>query len=224
VTQNPIVSLYSAGIAFIMICVSVLYPVWIAMRLRKTDQLAAVQSTQTLNGVLSTPEGYATFEAFLAKEFSVENLLFWSEARYFKNRVISCGLLPLAQRKLAYVRLLNEAQQIWIKFLAPGSQCEINIPGHVHTAIQVWLSPFFPKGLKQVADPEMLLSPVDDAFWSDDFQGFERHLCSVFSAAEDDIFNLMNRDSFRRFLGSTLYTELCHKFGGRKSASSTRSL
>ena len=93
VVQFPIVPLYAATIAFVMVVISIYYPLFKARALAIADARVAAQSTQTLAGVLSSADGYAAFERFLAQEFSVENLLFWTDVQLYKVRAVCACIL-----------------------------------------------------------------------------------------------------------------------------------
>jgi hypothetical protein len=66
--------------------------------------------------VLSSPEGYDAFEKFLAQEFSVENLLFWSDVQIYKAQVTLCAKLSFSARYNVELSLIRQARTIWKKY------------------------------------------------------------------------------------------------------------
>lgn len=76
------------------------------------------QSTE-MRVVLMMPEGFAAFKAYLSKEFAVENILFWHEARIFREYALSAT----ADRTL----VLTMAKAVFDHYFREGSVLQINV-------------------------------------------------------------------------------------------------
>jgi hypothetical protein len=67
------------------VCVNGLRPVLMA-RAHHSKSMEDLLDVESLIQVLHTPQGFASFQRFLALEFSSENLIFWDEVTVFKTR------------------------------------------------------------------------------------------------------------------------------------------
>lgn len=254
----PIVPFYSAMIGCIMVCVSIYFPLYKCYRLAV---LEAQETTQTLTGVLSTPEGRDAFAQFLAGEFSPENLMFWLDSQSYSRMATACEQLRFSAQRTAQLRMLREAKRIWAKYFAKDSISEVNVSGACRDDMLAFLAPHLQlasaaalaakrdskvakidanmrKQMARIADqgaaatggramPARSVSIgiataatsaaaamhldhgyLDDAH-SQSQAKFEDDLGKVFLNAEIEVFNLMDRDSFRRFVASHLFAKLC---------------
>jgi hypothetical protein len=68
---------------------------------------------RNLADLLLTEKGYNVFKAFLDSEFAGENLAFWKEVEFF--------------RELPEEQLLVSGREIFNKYIAEGSDYELNI-------------------------------------------------------------------------------------------------
>ena len=258
----PIVPFYSAMIGCIMVCVSLYFPLYKSARLAV---LEAQETTQTLAGVLSTPEGRDAFAQFLAGEFSPENLMFWLDSQSYSRMATACEQLRFSAQRTAQLRMLREAKRIWAKYFAKDSISEVNVSGACRDEMLAFLAPHLQlasaaalaagakrdskvakidanmrKQMARIADqgaaggraaparsagssahPSIGVATaataaamhldhgyLDDAH-SQSQAKFEDDLGKVFLNAEVEVFSLMDRDSFRRFVASHLFAELC---------------
>jgi len=150
----------------------------------KLYTLAAGSTTvveiKTLGDLLQLEVGYKAFLACLTKEYSNENLVFWREIQEYHHKYQN-------QTKEQRPACMSECWELFSKYVAPGAECEINIPSATRVRVQ-----------KAIAEEKQTM---------DTNRGCEA-LATLFDEAKHDILTLMTRDSFARFLNSSEYTEL----------------
>ena len=127
-----------------------------------TDQV--IQWAESLNDLLSDPEGVEMFLSFLRKEHSAENIQFWIECQKYKNT--------------AAEKLSDAARNIHKEYLMENARFQINIDS---------------SRLKEIE------------------QNLDKVNAWTFANVEQDIFHLMKRDSYPRFLKSQMYLNLLHR-------------
>ncbi|XP_062869476.1 regulator of G-protein signaling 8-like [Trichomycterus rosablanca] len=82
-----------------------------------------LQWSQSLNQLLKSKYGLATFRIFLKSEFSDENIEFWLTCEDYK-KISSC------------LRMYFKARIVYNQFIKPGSPKEINIDYHTREKIR----------------------------------------------------------------------------------------
>ena len=175
---------------------STFWPLYRSLFRPPAVSLNVPENINTLEGLLSDDEGFTSFKEFLSKEFSVENLLFWKEVDLYRKK---------KARGADATELLPEAQSIYAKYIIPHSPYEVNLPGHIVKDLQ--------KDLK-----EKFMGSTDDsrAAILRDASGLESENVridlaitpTIFDAAAKNIFNLMETDSYQRYVVSDEYQRL----------------
>eukprot|EP00474_Spongospora_subterranea_P001871 CRZ02329.1 hypothetical protein [Spongospora subterranea] len=94
-------------------------------KLGKGGQASATNDTKQheLERFLRTEKGFAAFKAHLMKEFSVENLLFWSDVQKFKASCTGDSQMTSST--------LQIANDIYHKYLAEEAPLEVNLPSEL---------------------------------------------------------------------------------------------
>lgn len=99
------------------------------------QNLDVPERIDNLRGLLSYPQGYESFKKFLATEFSVENLLFYSEVEYYRGLVAE---LPPSSPDL-----VKAAHQIYSKYTAASAPFEVNLPGATASKLKADMKEMF---------------------------------------------------------------------------------
>jgi len=83
-------------------------------------------------------------EAFMEKEYSIENLLFWKVIYEF-------GRTYNSDVEITTNELIDSAKQIFITYIAEDSKYTINIPADIHANLRrIFTDTFvYPKGINQ---------------------------------------------------------------------------
>eukprot|EP00475_Leptophrys_vorax_P010957 TRINITY_DN1750_c0_g1_i2.p1 TRINITY_DN1750_c0_g1~~TRINITY_DN1750_c0_g1_i2.p1 ORF type:complete len:482 (+),score=106.77 TRINITY_DN1750_c0_g1_i2:84-1529(+) len=137
---------------------------------------------------LEDPRFYALFRNHLANEMSVENLLFWSDVKKFKQKIeLNVQADSLDPETMEEMRL--SCLKIYTAYIKSGAIADINIP---HETRQKLIE----EGQKIEAGD----IPQDSR------QCVEMYL-NLYADAEQKIFYLMRDDPFKRFLRSSKFTE-----------------
>jgi len=118
---------------------------------------------------LSVPEFYLGFESFLKAEFSTENLYFVVAIESFKKLIIESSGSP--------DKIVAAGQVIYKDYCKDDSMLSVNISGHRRSQLKT----FF-----------------DRKQWEDDQNGIDIML-ELLEEAQEEICNLMMRDTFVRF-------------------------
>ncbi|XP_028666845.1 regulator of G-protein signaling 21-like [Erpetoichthys calabaricus] len=133
-----------------------------APRVSAEEQMTACQPFDAL---LRDESFLSAFHAFLRKEFSEENILFWKACEGLKKLDVP-DELP------------SKAVEIYNKFIQPRAPKEINIDHQTREVIKLHL---------QMPD------------------------ISCFDVAQKQIFSLMEKDSYPRFIKSEIYLNIVNK-------------
>jgi hypothetical protein len=137
---------------------------------------------------LEDPRFYALFRNHLASEMCVENLLFWSAVKKFKQKVqLNVQAESLTPETMEDLR--QSFLQVYKSYIADGAAADINIPYEERNKIKV-------QGLA-----------VQNRKLPDDPKECVQLYLNVFTEAEQTIFYLMRDDPFKRFLRSAKFNE-----------------
>jgi len=128
------------------------------------DKARQVDTSTPLSDILATKRGFDFFYSFTSQEFSQENPLCWKAMEAYRKRTS-----------------IQSLQDIYTKFLAPGSPLQVNLP--MLTVLEV----------KSFIDAYKPDTPIEK-------------LQNALDNAQLELLNLMTSDSYRRFLSSPLYT------------------
>jgi hypothetical protein len=160
------------------------------------EDLEVPANISTLRGLLSTPQGFESFKRFLTKEFSVENILFYQEVAEFRKLKKDLAADPDADLKL-----LGKAQGVYAKYIIIDAPFQVNLPDVIVRRLEIGLKNEFAqagkkKEQKEAAAITITAEPGSDA----EAMMKEQAECpTIFDAAQTNIFNLMNTDSFPRY-------------------------
>ena len=91
----------------------------------KLTGFAVPENINTLDGLLHEPDGFESFKVFLAKEFSVENILFWAEVEEFRRFNPDESLVDDNEQPIT---LVTEAFRLFDKYVKEGATYEVNLP------------------------------------------------------------------------------------------------
>jgi len=159
----------------------------------------------TLQGCLSDKNGLNAFKKFLTKEFSVENILFYEEIEEYRARKRRGAQDPL--------ELLAEAQRIYAKYIINDSPFQVNLPDSIIRDLEDKLKELFAGVGSQGDGPPA--SPSRASMMEIGVLG-RRDPPTLFDNAQDNIYKLMNSDSFQRFARSDDYKKLALDLESRK--------
>jgi len=182
----------------------------------------------TLRGVLRYQKGLTALRQFTEKEYSVENIAFLLAIQKFKQWAPQLDEVP---------KKVEEANEIIKNFIDDGAQQQINLPGTTsrkcHSEIKEITdkSATIPTENKprkseknyKISNLEAakVLKALKKASTTPDFdlvfslerltpepQPLEDRLYHMFDEAEDDIFNLVKKDTYPRFTKGDSYREM----------------
>ena len=142
--------------------------------------------------LIEMPAGLSKFEEFLISEFSVENIRFWVGVRRWKAEYRN-GM----GRRSSY----HMANAIFTNFILQGAVMQVNISDKQRRKIETTMKAY---GIfaKQKATGSVL------GYVDLEAAGTKKIPVDIFNAAENEIFELMKRDSFPRFKKSASYEAL----------------
>jgi len=112
---------------------------------KKNQKLKSHTEDQNLlRKILKSTKGKATLEAFMEKEYSIENLMFWKDISAFGKNYNSDVEITTAE-------IIDSAKQIFYTFIAEDSKYTINIPADIHMNLRkIFTDTYvFPKGINQ---------------------------------------------------------------------------
>jgi len=197
----------------VAICLSTIWPLYRSYVL--DDTLGVTLEEQgdltTLLGCLNDKGGLMGFKKFLTKEFSVENILFYEEIEEYRTKKRRGSNDPL--------ELIAEAQRIYAKYIINDSPFQVNLPDVIIKDLEDKLKELFAsvarqdeKALASVPSPSRALSVElgQNGILS------KRDPPTLFDHAQENIFKLMNSDSFPRFQRSEEYKKICEEVESRK--------
>jgi hypothetical protein len=136
------------------------------------------KASDQMRKILTSEKGFAAFEKFLVKELSTENLHCWKAIQVLRLRVEETG-------NEGNEGLWKNAHKIFDLFCHPDAPVPVNISSHSIAN----LKSLFPEGGK-----------YNPATFPDIF--------SALTGVQQELFTLMNMDSFRRFKRSNLWVDL----------------
>ena len=138
--------------------------------------------------LLELEAGIESFRAYLAREYATENLSFYlAVGEYIKN----CDFMEENVGADGKVQAFEIAMIVFNDYIADGAKDEVNLPSAVRSKISLLLGQpdaTDPKAKKEVATEIPSLEVL-------------RH---VYDDARDQIFKLMQSDSYRRYASSDL--------------------
>jgi hypothetical protein len=173
---------------------STLWPLYRTYQpLEEIHSLQIPEDVNTLHGVLSTAEGVKSFRKYLTTEFSVENILFYSEVEEYRAKK-----KEQAEGKVTEEVLLGEAQRIYAKYIINDAPFQVNLPDQIMKELEDGLKELF-SGNGQVVER------VHHGH-GDDLPN-QKEMPTIFDAAQRNIYKLMSTDSFPRYQRSDEYRE-----------------
>eukprot|EP00475_Leptophrys_vorax_P032971 TRINITY_DN51493_c0_g1_i1.p1 TRINITY_DN51493_c0_g1~~TRINITY_DN51493_c0_g1_i1.p1 ORF type:complete len:633 (-),score=169.19 TRINITY_DN51493_c0_g1_i1:27-1658(-) len=153
-----------------------------------------IKHRMDLAHLIEIPVGVIFFEKFLKREFSDENIYFWLVASLFEYE--SVGKSQEVLRK--------EALEIIKTFIGESSPKQVNLRG----ASCASLLKFGEEEQKRIANGDPLPPEYLDV--------------TMFNPAAEEIFNVMEKDSFLRFKQSDLFTEFLTVTGSFENKEKTQ--
>lgn len=149
--------------------------------------------------VLQTEAGADSFLAYLNSEHSQENLHFWRHAEAC-SELLNGLFLRDANVKISVQdnrrakRMIAQLLDTYISATAPA---QINIPSKLRNAISQLVNaiPLFRATWEETSDAVGLTREQAHA------------ICVLLTDAENEVYNLMSKDSFKRYKASSFYTQ-----------------
>jgi hypothetical protein len=194
-------------------CASTLWPLYRSIfQTSVLEDLEVPANISTLRGLLSTPQGFESFKRFLTKEFSVENILFYQEVAEFRKLK-----KDLAEDPDADLKLLGKAQGVYAKYIIIDAPFQVNLPDVIVRRLEIALKNEFAqagkkKEQKEAAAVTITAEPGSDA----EAMAKEQAECpTIFDAAQTNIFNLMNTDSFPRYSRTEEYKQFVKELSAK---------
>jgi len=166
---------------------------WRSYFVGQIEEFGAIpQDLSTMEGLLADKNGLTSFKKFLTKEFSVENILFYEEIEEYRSKK-KAGSTDLD--------LVAEAQRIYAKYIITDSPFQVNLPDVIIKNLEIALKELFSGNVTNSERPEVLRSMSTS-------EGLQRQPPTLFDRAQENIFKLMNSDSFPRYVRSDEYKTL----------------
>jgi len=112
---------------------------------KKIQKLRAHTDDQNLlKKILKTTKGLASMEAFMEKEYSIENLMFWKV-------IYDYGKTYNSDIEISTSELIEAAKQIFNTYIAEDSKYTINIPADIYSNLRkIFTDTYvYPKGINQ---------------------------------------------------------------------------
>jgi hypothetical protein len=135
----------------------------------------------TLKGIVSSILGHKSFEAFLTKEFSVENLLFYKEVETFQELC--------ADETSDDGEVDSQAQYLYDKYIVENSPFQVNLPATTIKKLRAAMLSKDLRGFKDNADGDA-------------------KAYTLFDPSSRNIYNLMEKDSLPRYKRSAGFKRL----------------
>jgi len=199
----PFSTLFLIIAAVTAYCTSTLWPLYSSIfQSAALNDLDVPANVSTLRGLLQTAQGFEAFKAFLSKEFSVENILFYQEVVDFRKMKQELKDDPDSDLKL-----LQRAQAIYAKFIIIDAPFQVNLPDLIVRKLEIGLKNEFAQAGKKREQKESTAVTITADAGSDAAAMQEEQLAcpTIFDAAQTNIFNLMNTDSFPRYARTEEY-------------------
>jgi len=196
----------------VAIGLSTIWPLYRSYALEDGVALDDQGDLTTLLGCLNDKGGLSGFKKFLTKEFSVENILFYEEIEEYRTKKRRGSNDPL--------ELIGEAQRIYAKYIINDSPFQVNLPDVIIKDLEDKLKGLFASAASKdekvsgsVPSPSRALS-VELGGQNGVLN--KRDPPTLFDHAQENIFKLMNSDSFPRFQRSEEYKKICEEADSRK--------
>jgi hypothetical protein len=168
--------------SFPIVCA--LYPGYLSYKGQNQQEMISM-SSKSLNDIVSVKKGELAFVEFLKREFALENWLFKKEVDNFKSaaeRLRSTSEDHIEDVPKMREELKKHAEDILNDFVEEAGLHQVNISGPVHEAIRQRINSW---------------SELDNT-----------SVVGIFDKAENEILELLELDSYRRFLRSPQYKRL----------------
>ena len=142
---------------------------------------------QQLTGLLAFPPGLASFNQFLQREFSVENLLFWCRVNQFIEEELKQSHKASEWLAIAF--------EIYQEFIADTAMKQVNLSHRHKIEVQITLKNL---SIKYYGKKDLCQQDLDQ---------LKTALSSLFLQAQKETFSLMV-DAHSRYVTSELWAEL----------------
>jgi len=161
-------------------CVMVAGTVWPYLLSRENHSGSSSDSQSgmlrtQLIDVLKNPAGFQIFLGYLQTEFSTENLLFWDTIEQLKKLDPEDLLIP------------QHIERIYFHYCQENAPCSVNIPFELRAVIL--------QTLQELSDQPFSELKICE----------KEELLHIFDAAQQNVYELMNGDSWPRFQKSSQY-------------------
>eukprot|EP00808_Paulinella_micropora_P013641 g13497.t1 len=196
---QPEVSSLILGLFFHLVhIISLVLPAWKAHK--EVHYLKNYKSDDiSLATCLGTEVGMEAFAEFLESEFSSENLCFWRAVEQLRKRLE-------VEEKPDWTEIMAELATMYERFLDANAAYQVNISS------------------KQKQTAKDNLVTVLSLHQTEPTEIEKEQVSQVFQAAQTEVFNLMEQDSFRRFCRTAAFKTLTPEIATQKRhGSSARS-
>ncbi|KAJ7672868.1 regulator of G protein signaling domain-containing protein [Mycena rosella] len=161
-------------------------------------------NTDRLKYILEDPALRSLFRDFLKGNFCEENMSFWLEVEDFKRKFnITSSAIAVAPAPEHHESLITTAFYIYNKYLAPSSQCELNIDHGLRNELSKYLEDVVTSMTGKVfqgqVDPEQA-----NAFNATQLQTMIR----LYERIQTHVFRLMATDSVPKFIKTPKFLAL----------------
>jgi len=183
----PISTLCLLFTVFFLFVLSTAWPLYRSIW-QPPEPLTLAPSLDTLVALLNNEAGLKSFQEFLTKEFSVENLQFFlavEEYRKKKRELEAEGVQQMVIQEMT--------QKLYDKFIVENAPFQVNLPASSLRIIQ--------KAMKNSLKIPLDEQETDEYFVQNDYP-------TVFDRAQYNILRLMETDSSPRYFRSELFQKL----------------
>jgi len=164
---------------------STIWPLFRSIYKPPTIRTDIPDNLDVLSSLISTKEGFDSFRKFLTAEFSVENLLFYSEVEELRGKI----------RESPIDFLKGESQRLFAKYIVMDSPFQVNLPDAIVQTLDAKMTLYQKEGIIEQRDE----------VYRRDVSGRLIENPTVFDEAQRSIYNLMDSDSFPRYKSSAMY-------------------
>jgi len=190
---------------------STIWPLYLSYFAPPMIEDAYSSDLSTLHGLLQDKVGLASFKQFLTKEFSVENILFYEEIEEYRAK----------KRHKSELELLGDAQKIYAKYVISDSPFQVNLPDLITKDLEKQLKDIFSAaGSENAVNNSKIETPSKTGATvqtqrttvaANNPYMLNRDPPTIFDKAQENIFKLMNTDSFPRYARTEEYEALKKK-------------
>jgi len=190
---------------------STIWPLYLSYFAPPMIEDAYSSDLSTLHGLLQDKVGLASFKQFLTKEFSVENILFYEEIEEYRAK----------KRHKSEIELLGDAQKIYAKYVISDSPFQVNLPDLITKDLEKQLKDIFSAaGSENAVNNSKIETPSKTGatvqtqratVTANNPYMLNRDPPTIFDKAQENIFKLMNTDSFPRYARTDEYEALKKK-------------